>query len=106
LQLFESIVNSRWFLRTSIVLFMNKIDVFKKKLPKLALNQFFPEYKGGSDINKAAKYIYWRFMQVNRAKLTVFPHLTQATDTANIRIVFAAVKESIFKNALRDSGIL
>ncbi|EIN14744.1 guanine nucleotide-binding protein alpha-3 subunit [Punctularia strigosozonata HHB-11173 SS5] len=106
LQLFESIVNSRWFLRTSIVLFMNKIDVFKKKLPKVPLNVYFPEYKGGSDINKAAKYIYWRFMQVNRAKLTVFPHLTQATDTANVRIVFTAVKESIFKNALRDSGIL
>ena len=32
--------------------------------------------------------------------------LTQATDTTNIRLVFAAVKETILQNALKDSGIL
>jgi hypothetical protein len=35
LVLFESVINSRWFLRTSIILFLNKIDVFKLKLPKV-----------------------------------------------------------------------
>jgi guanine nucleotide-binding protein G(i) subunit alpha len=84
-------------------------------------------FVGGSDINKAAKYILWRFTQTNRARLSVYPHLTQATDTSNvsglglnvyqrdptdpcsgvqIRLVFAAVKETILQNALRDSGIL
>ncbi|KAI6101041.1 guanine nucleotide binding protein, alpha subunit [Pisolithus croceorrhizus] len=106
LLLFESVINSRWFLRTSIILFLNKIDVFKVKLPKVPLEHYFPEYTGGSDINKAAKYILWRFMQANRARLSVYPHLTQATDTSNIRLVFAAVKETILRNALKDSGIL
>ncbi|TEB37720.1 heterotrimeric G-protein alpha subunit, GPA3-like protein [Coprinellus micaceus] len=106
LVLFESVINSRWFLRTSIILFLNKIDVFKNKLPRVALERYFPEYTGGPDINKAAKYILWKFMQANRARLSVYPHLTQATDTTNIRLVFAAVKETILQNALRDSGIL
>ncbi|KIP03061.1 hypothetical protein PHLGIDRAFT_78174 [Phlebiopsis gigantea 11061_1 CR5-6] len=106
LVLFDSVINSRWFLRTSIILFLNKIDVFKNKLPKVPLERYFPEYTGGADINKAAKYILWRFMQANRARLSVYPHLTQATDTSNIRLVFAAVKETILQNALRDSGIL
>lgn len=106
LVLFESVINSRWFLRTSIILFLNKIDVFKSKLPKVPLEKYFPEYTGGPDINKAAKYILWRFMQANRARLSVYPHLTQATDTGNIRLVFAAVKETILQNALKDSGIL
>lgn len=106
LVLFESVINSRWFLRTSIILFLNKIDVFKRKLPKVALNRYFPEYTGGADVNKAAKYILWRFMQANRARLTVYPHLTQATDTNNIQLVFAAVKETILQNSLKDSGIL
>ncbi|KAJ7712160.1 guanine nucleotide binding protein, alpha subunit [Mycena olivaceomarginata] len=98
LVLFESVVNSRWFLRTSIILFLNKIDV--------PLERYFPEYTGGPDVNKAAKYVLWRFMQENRARLSVYPHLTQATDTKNIRLVFAAVKETILQNALKDSGIL
>ncbi|KAJ7747418.1 guanine nucleotide binding protein, alpha subunit [Mycena maculata] len=106
LYLFESVINSRWFLRTSVILFLNKIDVFKRKLPKIPLGRYFPEYAGGSDLQKAAKYILWKFMQENRAKLTVYPHVTQATNTKNIRLVFAAVKETILQNALKDSGIL
>jgi hypothetical protein len=33
LTLFDSICNSRWFVKTSIILFLNKIDRFKEKLP-------------------------------------------------------------------------
>ncbi|KAG7100077.1 guanine nucleotide-binding protein subunit alpha [Marasmius oreades] len=108
--LFESIVNARWFLRTSIILFLNKIDVFKQKLPKVPLERYFPEYTGGNDVNKATKFILWRFMQANRARLSVFPHLTQATDTSNTRLVFglvfSAVKETILQNALKDANII
>lgn len=46
LVLFESVINSRWFLRTSIILFLNKIDVFKSKLPKLPFERYFPDYGG------------------------------------------------------------
>ncbi|KAI8330902.1 heterotrimeric G-protein alpha subunit, GPA3-like protein [Chlamydoabsidia padenii] len=106
LVLFESVINSRWFLRTSIILFLNKTDVFKGKLAKVPLERYFPDYGGGQDPNKAAKYVLWRFNQTNRAKLNIYPHLTQATDTSNIRLVFAAIKETILQNALKDSGIL
>lgn len=104
--LFDSVINSRWFVRTSIILFLNKIDLFKQKLPLVPLQDYFADYQGGPDANKAAKYILYRFTQVNRAKLNIYPHLTQATDTSNIRLVFAAVKETILQNALKDSGIL
>ncbi|KAF2137284.1 uncharacterized protein K452DRAFT_236028, partial [Aplosporella prunicola CBS 121167] len=30
---FDSFCNSRWFVKMSIVLFLNKIDRFKEKLP-------------------------------------------------------------------------
>ncbi|KAJ3291391.1 Guanine nucleotide-binding protein alpha-2 subunit [Borealophlyctis nickersoniae] len=142
LTLFESVINSRWFLRTSIILFLNKVDLFTMKLKKNPLENYFPEYKGtltpeadlaqipewqlahpfstfyegGPDVNKAAKFILWRFTQTNRARLNVYPQfnefgvsvasMTQATDTSNIRLVFAAVKVTILQNALMDSGIM
>lgn len=106
LTLFDSVVNSRWFSRTSVVLFLNKIDVFANKLPYSPLEKHFPDYNGGDNINKAVKYILWRFTQVNRSGLNIYPHVTQATDTSNIQLVFAAVKETILENSLRDSGIL
>ncbi|CAR23113.1 guanine nucleotide-binding protein subunit alpha [Lachancea thermotolerans CBS 6340] len=104
--LFDSVVNSRWFARASIVLFLNKIDVFAEKIQHVPLERFFPDYTGGQDINKAAKYILWRFVQLNRAHLNIYPHVTQATDTSNIKLVFAAIKETILENSLKDSGVL
>lgn len=106
--LFEAVVNSRWFLGTSIILLLTKIDVFKNKLPKVPIEKYFPEYTGGADCNKAAKHILWKFMQANRARLRVYPHLTQATDSAYTIycLVFVAVKETILHNALKDSRIL
>jgi len=44
LVLFESVINSRWFLCTSIILFLNKIDVFKNKLPKVRSPLTFPRF--------------------------------------------------------------
>lgn len=73
LLLFDSIVNSRWFVRTSIILFLNKVDIFKQKLARSPLGNYFPDYQGGADVNKAAKYLLWRFNQVNRAHLNLYP---------------------------------
>ncbi|KAJ6471433.1 G-protein alpha subunit [Mycena sanguinolenta] len=84
LVLFSSIINSRWFLRTSIILFLTEIDVFEAKISKIPLSAHFPEYIGGSDINKAAKFDLWRFMQENRARLNVYPHITGTNDTKSI----------------------
>ncbi|EJS44038.1 gpa2p [Saccharomyces arboricola H-6] len=106
LVLFDNIVNSRWFARTSVVLFLNKIDLFAEKLSRVPMQNYFPDYTGGADINKAAKYILWRFVQLNRANLSIYPHVTQATDTSNIKLVFAAIKETILENTLKDSGVL
>ncbi|KAM3579267.1 Guanine nucleotide-binding protein alpha-2 subunit [Umbelopsis sp. WA50703] len=44
--LFESVINSRWFVRSSIILFLNKVDLFKIKLAKIPLERYFPDYTG------------------------------------------------------------
>jgi guanine nucleotide-binding protein subunit alpha len=106
LTLFDSVVNSRWFSRCSIILFLNKIDIFVEKLQYSPLEKYFPDYSGGNDANKAAKYILWRFTKVNRSGLPIYPYITQATDTNNMKLVFVVVRESIFSNLLQDTGLL
>jgi guanine nucleotide-binding protein subunit alpha len=46
LTLFDSICNSRWFIKTSIILFLNKIDIFKEKLLKHPLKESFNDFEG------------------------------------------------------------
>lgn len=42
-------------------------------LEQVPLEHYFPEYSGGSDINKATKYILWKYIQANRERLRVYP---------------------------------
>ena len=44
--LVDSICNTPWFLDTSIILLLNKIDRFREKILHGALRAYFPEYEG------------------------------------------------------------
>jgi len=46
LKLFDSICNNKWFTDTSIILFLNKKDLFEEKIKKSHLTVCFPEYSG------------------------------------------------------------
>jgi len=105
LMLFDSIVNSRWFIRTSIILFLNKYDLFAEKLKKIPLEKFFPDYSGEKEPKKAATFLRDKFLQKNNAKLSIYPHLTQATNIKNIKHVFFSVFTTIVQNSLKDNGI-
>uniref|UniRef100_H3BED5 G protein subunit alpha transducin 2 n=1 Tax=Latimeria chalumnae TaxID=7897 RepID=H3BED5_LATCH len=48
LHLFNSICNHKFFAATSIVLFLNKKDLFEEKVKKVHLSICFPEYNGSS----------------------------------------------------------
>ena len=73
LVLFDGTVNSAWFTRTSIILFLNKKDIFKKKLDKSPMSNYFTEYTGGSDPNEAAKYVLKQFKRLNNRGLLLYP---------------------------------
>jgi hypothetical protein len=57
LKLFDSICNNKWFTDTSIILFLNKKDLFEEKIKKSPLTICFPEYtgRGSGERNYACK---------------------------------------------------
>ncbi|KAF9583393.1 guanine nucleotide-binding protein subunit alpha [Lunasporangiospora selenospora] len=107
LTLFDSICNSRWFVKTSIILFLNKIDRFKEKLPISPMKNFFNDYDGGDDYDQASQYILNRFVNLNQSDTKqIYAHFTCATDTSQIKFVMAAVSDIIIQSNLRDCGLL
>lgn len=46
LRLFDSICNSQWFVHTSMILFLNKKDLFEEKIKQSPLTIAFPEFTG------------------------------------------------------------
>lgn len=55
LTLFDSICNSRWFILTSIILFLNKVDLFKEKILRSPIELYFPDYEGNLLLSEAVR---------------------------------------------------
>lgn len=108
LNLFEEIVNSRWFLKTSFILFLNKKDLFEEKIKKVNLNVCFPEYNGPSDYEHCMKFVRNKFLERNKDQQNreIYTHPTCATDKDNIKVVFNSVKDIIIAQSLREGGLM
>lgn len=107
LTIFDSICNSQWFSKTSMILFMNKMDILEEKIDEVPIEKSFPDYKGGRDVKAACAYFEKRFTQLNRNdSKALYVHFTCATDTDQIRFVMGAVNDIIIKNSLRMAGLM
>ncbi|XP_033626148.1 guanine nucleotide-binding protein G(o) subunit alpha-like [Asterias rubens] len=106
LKLFDSICNNKWFTDTSIILFLNKKDLFEDKIEKSPLSICFPEYTGENEYLAAVMYIQSQFEALNKSSnKEIYTHMTCATDTTNIQFVFDAVTDTIIANNLRGCGL-
>lgn len=107
LHLFSEICNSHWFKDTSIILFLNKGDIFEEKIKKTDLKQCFPEFEGGPDYYAAAEFVDLKFREKAKNRTQdIYSHVTTATDTENIQHVFDDVKDIVIKMNLRQGGLL
>uniref|UniRef100_A0A7S2WF76 Guanine nucleotide-binding protein subunit alpha n=1 Tax=Mucochytrium quahogii TaxID=96639 RepID=A0A7S2WF76_9STRA len=111
LELFDNICNSEWFTKTNMVLFLNKSDIFKYKYieRKVPLNKsgLFPDAPTGFVYDEGVEWMTRRFLEQNRdSRKTIFAHVTCATDTYNVQVVFDACKDSILRDSLEVLGLM
>eukprot|EP01130_Rhizamoeba_saxonica_P001388 TRINITY_DN11248_c0_g1_i1.p1 TRINITY_DN11248_c0_g1~~TRINITY_DN11248_c0_g1_i1.p1 ORF type:complete len:340 (+),score=78.42 TRINITY_DN11248_c0_g1_i1:70-1089(+) len=101
--LWEQIINSRYFTEVDIILFLNKEDLFRKKIKKVDMKVCFPDYSGGKNVEKALKFLREKFASKSPDR-EIFKHVTCATDTKNIKTVMEDVTTICLMNSLKDSG--
>ncbi|KNZ74734.1 Guanine nucleotide-binding protein alpha-2 subunit [Termitomyces sp. J132] len=128
--IWDSICHSQWFKSTSIVrfliyyssgqspemtrsfwqiLFLNKNDLFEKKIPTSDIKNHFPDFDGESgDVRAGREYFKRRFAKLaqkaGRSKeREIYIHMTTATDTAMLRVVMAAVEGQSYFYSLSDN---
>lgn len=108
MSLFDEICNSRQFRKTSMILFLNKVDLFKDKILRVPLKVQFDDYNGPEkDWESASEYIKNEFTSLNKSdKKQVYTHITCATDTTNVKYVMDAVTDIIIKQSLQQGGLL
>lgn len=106
IDLFGQICNSQWFLKTSIILFLNKRDLFERKIKTTPLQICFSDYCGENSFEETSCFIRAKFEAVKKNKeKDIYCHFTCATDTNNMQAVFLAVVDIIVKNNLKSCGL-
>ena len=100
--LFNVIITSKWFERSSFILFLNKKDLLEEKIMHSNLVDYFPDFEGPEkDAIAAREFILEMFVYSNPDKV-IYSHFTCATDTENIRFVFKSVRDTILKMNLEE----
>jgi len=105
LMLFESIANSQWFTKSALILFLNKMDLFREKLAGSPIHQHgFQDYNGDpSDYKAASKYFMDKFRALNRNPAKeIYGHFTNATDTNLLKITMGSVQDMIIQRNLNQ----
>jgi len=105
-ELFKQIVNSKWFTNSSLILFLNKKDLFEKKLQEKTFGDYVKEYTGTNEMKPCAEYVKELMLKQQKDKSkSVFAHITTAIDTSNVKFVFNAVVAMILEANLKASGL-
>jgi len=104
LELFEEVANSPYFTHKDIILFLNKTDLFREKLKKVRLSDFFQKYDG-ENIEDATLFIGDMFRErVRNEYNSVYLFSTCAIDSEHIYMVFQAVFDLVTHKMLSKAG--
>ncbi|KAK1741660.1 heterotrimeric G protein alpha subunit [Skeletonema marinoi] len=105
LTLFRHVSNHRAFENSSIVLLMNKMDIFREKImySDIAAQREFSDYAGPTkDFNHGVAYFVQKFKNCLVDELDdSFIHVTCATDTNNMEVVLDSARAIIMTDNLK-----
>ena len=109
LELFAEVVNFQYPCKTTMILFLNKKDLFAEKIRRVPLSKCksFATYRGDPRcFDQTTKYIREAFCSLNQnaAQRDIFTHITSATDTNNVQKVFADVQRVVVEASLIQAG--
>lgn len=105
LKLFEQLMGSKYLQNSTVILFLNKLDLFENKLAAgKSIKQHFPNYQGAEGDSSAIKKFI--LSQFSKSKQQLYPHFTTAINTENIEFVFKAVKDTLVHGTMKDFGFV
>ncbi|CAO4360846.1 unnamed protein product [Caenorhabditis nigoni] len=105
LKIFNDVAGSHSLANAVFLLFFNKVDLFKELLPQVSLQPCFSKFAEENSYDNTSKFICDKFIRAAKPKKSVFPHFTTATNTENIKMVFRACMESVFKANSKATGL-
>ncbi|XP_057539137.1 guanine nucleotide-binding protein alpha-1 subunit [Amaranthus tricolor] len=118
-ELFEWVLKQHCFEKTSIMLFLNKFDIFEKKVHKVPLNtcEWFKDYQpvssGKQEIEHAYEFVKKKFEELyyqctapDRVDRVFKIYRTTALDQKLVKKTFKLLDETLRRRNLVEAGLL
>mmetsp|Transcript_10587 Transcript_10587/g.22791 ORF Transcript_10587/g.22791 Transcript_10587/m.22791 type:complete len:413 (-) Transcript_10587:669-1907(-) len=110
IELFRSVCNNHAFENTSIILFLNKKDLFAQKILRsdISAQRPFRDFDGPrKNFDSGVSYFTQRFKNclISGELNDSFIHVTCATDTNNMEFVLTATRKIVQNENLKRSGL-
>ncbi|KAI8836746.1 Guanine nucleotide-binding protein G(t) subunit alpha-3 [Chytriomyces hyalinus] len=107
LNVFKSMCNHPMFKTTAVILFMNKIDLFRSKLEHAMIEDYFPEFQGPNTYERGSEFFARQFLSLNKnPEKKIYVHFTWATDTKQIKKILTMVNEIILSANMASIGLM
>ncbi|KAI8618420.1 guanine nucleotide binding protein, alpha subunit [Chytriomyces sp. MP71] len=107
LNVFKSMCNHPMFKNTAVILFMNKIDLFRTKLETALIENYFPEFTGPNTYERGSEFFARQFLALNKnPEKKIYVHFTWATDTKQIKKILTMVNEIILSSNMASIGLM
>ena len=104
--LFESIANSKYFEKSALILFLNKIDLFREKVLSgtSPIANHFPDFTADPyDVDAGAEFFSRKFRNLVRDPgKEVYINFTNATDTNLLDKTMKSVQDMIVQRNLHS----
>lgn len=102
LMLFESLINGEWFREKPIILFLNKVDLFREKLAKSPVRAHFPDYQGPEGDEEATRQFFAdKFKAINKnVNREIYIYFTNATDSNLLKATMGFVQDILIQKQL------
>ncbi|KAH6905970.1 guanine nucleotide binding protein, alpha subunit [Coprinopsis sp. MPI-PUGE-AT-0042] len=111
--LWRTVCSSKLLEKTSLILFMNKIDLLKKKIKAgIKVKGYLPSYGDRpNDVATVVKYLKDKFRDIVKTHApengrVAYYYATSAIDTKSTGSTLKAVKDIIFREHLKTTGVL
>ena len=110
LQLFGEIINNEFFKFKPIINFFNKKDLFEEKIKRKGIKKYFPDYNGPvHSFEDSTNFLVKKYISKSTtpiSKRAMYTHLTTATDTHLIKVVFTTVGDIVMNMILDKYGVV
>jgi len=107
--LFRGIVNLPVFKKSDVILFLNKSDLFKSKVGKYKIKEYFRDYAGNETEDDGIDFFKKKFCEQRRGEALnklIYAHVTCATDGDCVKKMFASVRDIVISDELAKGGFL